>query len=170
MRALFASAILACSLLTAVPAHADSTYAGCDRPTFSKSVKFKNKFAYSIEQPVIGCTEHFDVGGCKMLVSADSLEQFAVIEVGNKVRSSRPWTAGQRVEQPIIPGCADATTGPQPPYVTTKHQAAFLLTWKGKKYIARPSLKVTFNGYNTEGSIVAFKPTGQWDFKRLTKN
>ncbi len=170
MRALFAAAILACSLLTAAPAQADITYAGCDKPTFSKSVKFKNKFAYSIEQQVIGCTEHFDVGGCKMLVAADTLENRAVIEVGKNVRSARPWAVRQRVEQPMIPGCADATTGPQSPYVTSKYQAAFLLTWKGKTYIARPSLKVTFNGFNTEGSIAAFQRTGQWDFKRLKKN
>jgi hypothetical protein len=77
MRALFAAAILACSLLTAVPAQANITYSGCDTPTY--------------------------------------------------------------------------------------------LTWKGKKYIARPRLQVTFNGFNAEGSIVAFKRTGQWDFQKLKK-
>ncbi len=156
--------------LTAVPAQAKTVYAGCDSPTYSETVKFKKKFAYSIEQQAIGCAEHHDLGGCTMLVSFDTFIYRAGIEVADNVRNSRIWDDGNFVIEPMIPGCSQATTAKGPPSASAEYKGAFPLTWKGKKYIARPSLKVTFNGFNTEGSIVAFNRTGQWDFKRLKKN
>lgn len=162
--------VLAGSLLTALPAHADITYSGCDNETYTKSVKFKKKFAYSIAQPAIACAEHYSGpgGACQMLTSYDSRSSFGDIKMGRHVRSATAWGAVSFHEEPKMVSCESATTARGTPYATVQYKGAFMWEHKGKMYIARPGLQAIFNGYTTTDDVIlSFKRTGNWDFKRF---
>ena len=162
--------VLVGPLLTALPAHADITYSGCDNETYTKSVKFKKKFAYSIAQPAIACAEHYSGpdGACQMLTSYDSRSSFGVIKMGKHVRSATAWGAVSFTEEPKMVSCESATTARGAPYATVQYKGAFLWEHKGKMYIARPGLQAIFNGFTTTDDVIlSFKRTGNWDFKRF---
>jgi len=161
---------LAGSLFTAAPASAEITYAGCENETYSKAVKFKGKFAYSISQMAIACAEHISgpAGACQLLSSYDPRPSFVEIKVGRNVRSAGTWSAGTPVEQPRMTSCETASTARGAPYATVQYKAAFLWEHNHKMYIARPGLQVRFNAMTTtDAAIVSFKLTGRWGFKKF---